>query len=108
MLLHRPDSIHVDLEAIPHICKKYEELYGKELDGEELGQFNSDERMKMNISDLNEGDCTSHLMAMRCCEYEFKSDPGKTRYGTIAQNCLEHNVLKNLVKTDENDMYSVN
>jgi hypothetical protein len=46
--------------------------------------------------------------AMRCCEYEFKSDPGKTRYGTIAQNCLEHNVLKNLVKTDENDMYSVN
>ena len=68
----------------------------------------SDERLKMNISDLNEGDCTSHLMAMRCCEYEFKSDPGKTRYGTIAQNCLEHNVLKNLVKTDENDMYSVN
>jgi hypothetical protein len=30
----------------------------------------SDERLKMNISDLNEGDCTSHLMAMRCCEYE--------------------------------------
>ena len=68
----------------------------------------SDERMKMNISDLNEGDCTSYLMSMRCYEYEFKSDPGKTRYGTIAQNCLEHGALKNLVKTEENDMYSVN
>jgi hypothetical protein len=49
-------------------------------------------------------------MSMRCCEYEFKSDPSKTRYGTIAQSCLlsSHDCLKNLVKTDENDMYSVN
>jgi hypothetical protein len=62
----------------------------------------------MNISDLNEGDCTSHLMSMRTCEYQFKSDAGVTRYGTIAQSCLEHDVLKNLVKTDENDHYSVN
>jgi hypothetical protein len=70
--------------------------------------FKHDERMKMNITDLNEGDCTSHLMSMRTCEYEFKSDPGVTRYGTIAQNFLEHDVLKNLAKTDENDHYSVN
>jgi hypothetical protein len=43
-------SIHVDLEAIPHICKKYEELYGKELDGENLGQFNNDHKIKVKLA----------------------------------------------------------
>ena len=70
----------------------------------------SDERLKQNIVDLNECDCTAALMSMRCCEYEFKSVPSKARYGTVAQDCLlsSHDCLKNLVKTDENDMYSVN
>jgi hypothetical protein len=44
------DSIHVDLEAIPHICKRYEELYGKELDGDELGQFNNDHKIKVKLA----------------------------------------------------------
>ena len=53
------DSIHVDLEAIPHICKKYEELYGKELDGENLGQFNSDHKIKVKLSNGKKGKCTN-------------------------------------------------
>jgi hypothetical protein len=51
------DSIHVDLEAIPHICKKYEELYGKELDGEGLGQFNNDHKIKVKLSNGKKGLC---------------------------------------------------
>ena len=53
------DSIHVDLEAIPHICKRYEELYGKELDGEGLGQFNNDHKIKVELSNGETGKCTN-------------------------------------------------
>ena len=56
------DSIHVDLEAIPHICKRYEELYEKELyekelDGEELGQFNNDHKIKVKLANGKKGKC---------------------------------------------------
>jgi hypothetical protein len=52
-------SIHVDLEAIPHICKRYEELYGKELDGEGLGQFNNDHKIKVKLSNGKKGKCSN-------------------------------------------------
>jgi hypothetical protein len=59
------DSIHVDLEAIPHICKRYEELYGKELDGEELGQFNNDHKIKVKLANGKKGKCTD-VYAVSC------------------------------------------
>ena len=55
-------SIHVDLEAIPHICKRYEELYGKELDGEGLGQFNNDHKIKVKLSNGKKGKCTHQCL----------------------------------------------
>jgi hypothetical protein len=59
------DSIHVDLEAIPHICKRYEELYKKELYGEGLGQFNNDHKIKVELSNGKVGKCTD-VYAISC------------------------------------------
>ena len=53
------DSIHVDLEAIPHIYKRYEELYNKELYGEGLQQFNNDHKIKVRLANGKKGKCTN-------------------------------------------------
>jgi hypothetical protein len=36
------DSLHVPTESIPRIRQRFSEIYERELDGEEMGQFNSD------------------------------------------------------------------
>lgn len=36
------DSMHIHHECIPLLRKRYMEVYGRELDGDKLGQFNSD------------------------------------------------------------------
>jgi hypothetical protein len=63
------DSIHVDLDAIPHICKRYEELYGKELYGERLQQFNNDHKIKVTLANGKKGMCSKRfrkiLLAVR-------------------------------------------
>jgi hypothetical protein len=45
------------LDAIPRICKRYDELYQKELDGEQLGQFNNDHKIKVTLENGKKGLC---------------------------------------------------
>ena len=59
------DSIHVDFDAIPHICTGYKEEYKKELYGENLGQFNNDHKIKVKLSNGKTSKCTD-VYAVSC------------------------------------------
>ena len=51
------EAVGKTIYIIPHICKRYEELYGKELDGEGLGQFNNDHKIKVKLANGKKGKC---------------------------------------------------
>lgn len=68
----------------------------------------SDERKKMEITDLDEDECIEKVRRFRTCQYRFKDTPlDGPRFGTIAQSLQEQD-MGEFVRRDESGDLAVN
>lgn len=66
----------------------------------------SDENLKQNISDMEANQCLGQVLGWCPKKYEFKAEPGKDRFGVLAQELQKTN--PELVYQKEDGMLAVN